>query len=151
MTRRRLPREHAVKNSMTVLLVDEDVIVLDLTRQVLEQCGGYRVLAAHGFAAADALLEAGRTIDVLIVDVGGSLADDVYRRAIERSPAVATVFVFDAARGRPRRAPPKSELLAMPYGIQQLLDAVARAIASVAGTRNGRAALAVPQGRNSRN
>jgi hypothetical protein len=39
----------------------------------------------------------------------------------------------------------------MPYGIQQLLDAVARAIASVAGTRNGRAALAVPQGRNSRN
>jgi CheY-like chemotaxis protein len=128
---------------MTVLLIDEDIIVLDLTRQVLEQCGGYRVLAAHGFAAADALLDDGRKIDVLIADMGASLSDDVYRRAVERCPGMATVLIFDSVRGRPRRAPPRSELLPMPYGIQELLDAVNRAIAAVAGLR---ANLAVPGG-----
>jgi DNA-binding NtrC family response regulator len=135
MTRRRLPREHAIKKSMTVLLIDEDIIVLDLTRQVLEQCGGYRVLAAHGFAAADALLTDDSKIDVLITDVRSALSDDVYRRALERCPAVATVLVFDAVKGRPRRTPPRSELLSMPYGIQELLDAVNRAVAAVAGLR----------------
>ncbi|MFC5437650.1 hypothetical protein ACFPME_13895 [Rhodanobacter umsongensis] len=126
---------------MTVLLIDEDIIVLDLTRQVLEQCGGYRVLAAHGFAAADALLTDASRIDVLITDMRSSLSDDVYRRALERCPAVATVLVFDAVKGRPHRAPPRSELLSMPYGIQELLDAVSRAVAAVAGLR---ANLAVP-------
>jgi len=140
MIRRRLPREHAIKKSVTVLLIDEDIIVLDLTRQVLEQCGGYRVLPAHGFAAADALLADGRKIDVLIADMRASLSDDVYHRAVERCPAIATVLVFDAVRGRPRRAPPRTELLSMPYGIQELLDAVNRALAAVAGLRTSTAA-----------
>jgi CheY-like chemotaxis protein len=141
MTRRRLPREHAIKKSMTVLLIDEDIIVLDLTRQVLEQCGGYQVLAAHGFAAAEALLEAGGKIDVLIADMRSSLSDELYRRAVERCPALATVLVFDAVRGRPRGAPPRSELLPTPYGIQDLLDAVSRAVAAVAGLRANLAPL----------
>jgi PAS domain S-box-containing protein len=91
------PEDESVprREGVTVLLVEDDEIMLSLTRQLLEE-NGYHVLGAKD---ADAALETMRThrgkIDLLLTDVvmRGTSGPELVERVSASHPAVKAVFM----------------------------------------------------------
>src|SRR5664279_3658161 len=81
--------------SATILLVEDDAAVRQVTRAVLE-IGGYRVLEADGPAAAERVASDGEiAIDLLLTDVvmPGMNGADLARRLRELRPELAALFM----------------------------------------------------------
>jgi CheY-like chemotaxis protein len=115
---------------MTILVVDDDTLVLGVFESMLRS-RGHEVLAATDSATAMTLLaEHGQQPDVLLVDValagesGIDLAEDV--RALY--PDIGVVFTTGFAHREPtaRRAG-IGEVLRKPFRPQQLFDVISRA------------------------
>jgi len=122
------PEQEARPGSETILLVEDEDVVRDLTRRVLER-QGYTVLAFPDGHAAGALAEADdRPIDLLLTDVvmPGMRGYEVAERVASSRPAIRILFMSGYAEetlvGVP--APAGHALIEKPFAV----DALARRV-----------------------
>lgn len=114
------------QRAKTILVVDDDPLVLDYACNVLEDCG-YQVLTAADGAAALTLLRDNAAIDLLFTDVvmPGLDGIEVARRACEESPGLKVLFTSGYAAA----AIPAGRLLKKPYRPRQLAGQIAEMLA----------------------
>ena len=105
----------------TVLVVDDDPLVLDYATNVLQDCG-YTVLAASNGPAALMLLRDHALIDLLFTDVvmPGLDGVELARRALQQSPGLKVLFTSGYAAD----VIPAGRLLKKPYRPRQLTGEV---------------------------
>ena len=110
----------------TILVVDDDPLVLEYAGNVLED-RGYRVLTAADGAAALALLRDNVAVDLLFTDVvmPGLDGIEVARRARGQSPGLKVLFTSGYAAD----VIPAGRLLKKPYRPNQLADEIAEMLA----------------------
>ncbi|CAH2598589.1 Histidine kinase [Rhodovastum atsumiense] len=127
----------AAVGGATILLVDDDEDVVEFAACTLDEAG-YRVLQAGNGAVALALLQAGTAVDLLVTDLAmpkmtGSV---LVRHARALRPGLPVLVVtgyadLDKATGDMAGLP----VLDKPYRAVQLLEAVARLLATVPAGR----------------
>jgi len=120
--------------SETILLVEDEDVVRDLTRRVLER-QGYTVLACADGSAAVALAEAEqRPIDLLLTDVvmPGMRGYEVAKRVAATRPEIRILFMSGYAEevlvGRP--AVSEHPLIEKPFAVDALARRVREALES---------------------
>lgn len=106
----------------TILVVDDDPLVLDYASNVLED-SGYQVLAAPDGPAALVLLRDHAQVDLLFTDVvmPGLDGVELARRAVRERPGLKVLFTSGYAAD----AIPAGRLLKKPYRPVQLAGEVA--------------------------
>jgi CheY-like chemotaxis protein/anti-sigma regulatory factor (Ser/Thr protein kinase) len=114
----------------TVLVLDDDPMVGELSRQVLEDAG-YRVVVTRTLAEARRALRE-RTPQVVLLDVVLAEGEDGYAllpdlRALDPPPATAVISIVDA--GRRAMEPPVRLWLVKPVRPEALRQAVASLLA----------------------
>lgn len=140
------PREGPVAGGTeTILVVEDDPGVRDTVVQTLTELG-YTVLQASDAASALAIVESGRSIDLLFTDVvmpGPMKSTELARQAVSHLPALSVLFTS----GYPEhsivhagRLEAGVELLSKPYS----KDAMARRIRHQLDQRAGSGAKAEP-------
>jgi CheY-like chemotaxis protein len=110
----------------TILVVDDDPLVLDYAETVLKGAG-YEVLTAPDGAAALGLVRhSGGGIDLLFTDIvmPGLDGFEVARQARDARPGLKVLFTSGYASGLERA----DRLLKKPYRPQQLADEIAAAL-----------------------
>lgn len=115
---------------MTILVVDDDTLVLDVFESMLKS-QGHHILAATDPATAMTLVEEyGKSPDVLLVDVAleGASGIDFAEAVRAEFPSIGVVFTTGFAHREPmaRRAG-IGEVLRKPFRPQQLFDIIGRA------------------------
>ena len=115
---------------LTILVVDDDTLVLDVFESMLKS-QGHNILAATDPATAMTLVEEyGRSPDVLLVDVAlaGASGIDFAEAVRVTFPSIGVVFTTGFAHREPmaRRAG-IGEVLRKPFRPQQLFDIIGRA------------------------
>jgi CheY-like chemotaxis protein len=121
---------HAVRG--TVLLVDDEALVSQFARAVLEQ-RGYRVIgAADGAAAVETYARRGREIDLVVLDLAMPrlAGPDTLRRLVELDPGVRVVVSSGHANlsAELSASPAVRGVLPKPYRPADLLRVVADAL-----------------------
>jgi CheY-like chemotaxis protein len=109
----------------TILIVDDDPLVLDYASSVLQDCG-YTVLAASDGAGALLLLRNNALIDLLFTDVvmPGIDGIEVARLACQESPGLKVLFTSGYAAD----TAPTGRFLRKPYRPSQLAAEVAETL-----------------------
>lgn len=119
-----------VNTNKTVLIVDDNDLVLDSIDLLLSAADGFRSLRAHGSAGALSHLQH-TEIDVIVADVilTGNLSGlDICRIAIEHHPAVAVVVITADTEVDDSEIPPRGVFLRKPFDSEHLLEAIALAL-----------------------
>jgi DNA-binding NtrC family response regulator len=125
---------HDRPSAATILLVEDDGAVRDMTAQMLSRAG-YRVLSAATPGQACSLFdEHAREIDLLLTDVvmpempGPALAEQL----VARRPGLPVLFVSGYTDAMPARATAtgKVSFLAKPFASSDLVATVAELIAA---------------------
>ena len=120
----RARRETDARGNEQVLLVEDDVAVRSLTRQMLER-DGYAVTEASGFTEALAVANSDARIDLVITDVVMPDVDGVelLGRLEEIRGPLPALFVsgfVDSSADRPEGIPDGAGFLAKPFGPGEL-------------------------------
>jgi hypothetical protein len=108
----------------TVLLVEDDEMVLELSRRML-QAGGYRVLAARSAPEAErCLCETGCAVDLLVADVvlPGLNGRELALRLTARMPGLRVLFVSgysDDTLSQHGVLEPGGALLSKPFSLEE--------------------------------
>jgi CheY-like chemotaxis protein len=115
---------------MTILVVDDDTLVLDVFESMLKS-QGHNILAATDPATAMTLVEEyGKSPDVLLVDVAleGASGIDFAEAVRAEFPSIGVVFTTGFAHREPmaRRAG-IGEILRKPFRPKELFDVIGRA------------------------
>lgn len=116
----------------TVLIVDDDDLVLESIDLHLSQAGRLRTIRARGAEAAASHLKNEPSIDVIVADVilaGTTSGLDLCQQAIERNPAIAIVVITADTEIHRTDIPPRGVFLRKPFGGEQLMDAIETAFA----------------------
>ena len=119
----------------TILLVEDEAAVREVTREALEM-GGYRVLAASGPEEAAAIVNDSATdIDLLLTDVvmPGMSGIELARQLCESRPALVTIFMTGYAQAEILRATAletSQSYIQKPFTVDGLLSQVADALAA---------------------
>jgi two-component system, cell cycle sensor histidine kinase and response regulator CckA len=112
----------------TILLVEDDVHVLDVVREMLEALG-HRVLPASSGAGAMTLARCA-TPDIVVVDVvmPGLPSSDLVAALRDAFPHLRVVYISGYAAGdvRPRMFDAGDRYLQKPFSLAQLAQAVGR-------------------------
>jgi FixJ family two-component response regulator len=116
-----------------IVIVEDDRSMRNAMHRLLRAAG----YASVGFASAEALLETGTVEDAgcLILDVGlpGLSGPELRARLVAAGAATSVVFITGRTESRPEDAARRNNAVAYllkPFDAQQLLDAVARALAA---------------------
>jgi two-component system cell cycle sensor histidine kinase/response regulator CckA len=122
------------RGTETVLIVEDDEAVRDVTRESLEEFG-YRVLEARDAAQALAAVDApGAKIDLLITDMvlgRGRTGRDVAEEIVRKSPGTRVIVLSgyaESAVAAPGMFPPDTRFLSKPLTLGTLLAAVRSAL-----------------------
>ena len=123
------------RQRVTVLIVDDDVRMLAVCRQILEYAGYNVLIAQRAAGAIDAFHDHHDTIDVVVVDwkLPDLSGDQVIDRILAIDPEARIVFFtgYSLDEETSRRVEPKVKaLLRKPFDGQQLVDAVQAALGS---------------------
>ena len=119
----------------TILLVEDEPAVRNVTREALEM-GGYRVLAADGPVAATHIArDASNVIDLLLTDVvmPGMNGPELARLVRELRPELVTLFMTGYADGEILRLATLEGLhrhIQKPFTVHSLLARVGDALAA---------------------
>ncbi|HEY4899240.1 MAG TPA: response regulator [Terriglobales bacterium] len=122
----------------TILLVEDEVAVREVTREALEM-GGYRVLEASGPEEAAGIVNNRATeIDMLLTDVvmPGMSGTELARQISESRPNLVTIFMSGYAESEVLRAETRGAMqhhIQKPFTIEGLLSRVAEALAARPG------------------
>ncbi len=112
-----------------VLVVEDDDLVRESAIGMLEDAG-FAVIDAETADAAWILLEVDPTISALFTDIempGSMNGLELARRVAERWPHVRLVLTSGRAGLHSRDMPPDGRFVAKPYGLDQVLRALAQA------------------------
>jgi len=119
------------QNVNTILVVDDEQLVADLTRDVLQRFGYTVLVAGNGEDAVSVYQQKGREISVVVLDLvmPGASGSEVFRRLRSLNPEVRVVI--SSGNGHDADA---AELLRQgaigfvkkPYRIADLLTAVGK-------------------------
>jgi two-component system, cell cycle sensor histidine kinase and response regulator CckA len=117
----------------TVLVVEDDDLVRNLTRRLLEQAG-YRVLSTSAAAEAlDRVRTRDEPIDLLLTDVvmPGMRGPELARESVRLRPELRTLFMSGFAEEtlEVEATGPGTRLLTKPFSRQALVEAVRAALA----------------------
>jgi CheY-like chemotaxis protein len=107
----------------TILLVEDDEAVRQVTGILLGGLG-YRVLEAAQARAALALLEAERTVDLLLTDIvmpGGMSGLELAAVAVRRHPTLRVILTSGDATGVAAAPTPAGAVLQKPYRFETLV------------------------------
>jgi DNA-binding NtrC family response regulator len=134
----------------TILLVEDETTVRDVTREALEM-GGYRVLTADGAAAATHIVgDESTTIDLLLTDVimPGINGPELARQVKAIRPELATLFMTGYAESELLRLATGGALhkhIKKPFTVHSLLAGVAEALAARWNSTNDNQDIQGPQ------
>ena len=122
----------ALRGNATVLLVEDEDLVLRLTRRLLEALG-YRVHVATRSDAALEMIESGTAFDLLLTDVLLPIFDgyELYRKAAALRPALPVVFMSgytDRFLGEERLREVGAQFLQKPFTLEALAEKVHAAL-----------------------
>ncbi|MFA9431843.1 response regulator [Egicoccus sp. AB-alg2] len=123
-------------SSTTVLVVDDDAMVRDVTSLILRHAGYDVVLADNGRQAVDLVRERGGSVDVVLLDVmmPEMTGHDAFPRLREAEPDLPVVFFsgFDQSEVADHLAGAGAytSFIAKPYRNDELCAEIARAAAS---------------------
>jgi two-component system, cell cycle sensor histidine kinase and response regulator CckA len=131
-------RDFVAHGVETVLVVEDDDLVRDLTRRLLEPAG-YRVLSTSAAAEAlDRLRADGERIDLLLTDVvmPGMRGPELAREGAKLRPELRTLFMSGFAEEtlEAEATGPGTRLLTKPFSRQALVEAVRTVLAEQSGT-----------------
>ncbi len=123
------------RQRVTVLIIDDDVRMIAVCRQILEYAGYNVLIAQRAEQAIDAFHDHHDTIDVVVVDwkMPDLSGDQVIDHILAIDPEAKLVFFtgYSVDEETSRRVEPKVKaLLRKPFHGQQLLDAVQAALGS---------------------
>lgn len=119
----------AVDTIKTVLIVDDDALVLDSIDLLLSANPDYQCIRALGSTGAASHLQRAR-VDMLIADVilaGNMTGMDIATLAISRYPDVAVVIITADSEVTREEVPLRWAFLRKPFGAEQLRAAIDRA------------------------
>jgi len=122
-------------SNLTILLVDDDNAVREVTRAMLEQLG-YKVVEAGSGGAALDLVEQGRRIDLLIADFAmpGMNGAELARLARLRRPALPVLFVTGFADRTALAGIGESQIIRKPFVELELAGKIRMALAERASS-----------------
>lgn len=120
----------------TILLVDDDPVVRDVTAAMLEDLGYYVIEADDGAAALD-LLSKGVRVDLMLADFAmpGMTGKELIQQAAERRPGLPVLLVTGYADERALEAVAEDRLVLKPFRTEDLARKVRVALS---GPDNGR-------------
>ena len=125
------------KGGWTVLLVEDDRDVRDMTVARLEDMG-HRVLETDSATSALGMLAEGATVDFMLTDInlpGGMNGVDLARQARRLHPRLKLLFVSGCRPPREIERNLSGEILLKPYRREELTAAMARAAAGAPSSR----------------
>lgn len=119
----------AIAPPLTVLLVDDDGLVRELTAATLEGYG-FRVEEADCGRAALALVEAGAAIDLMLVDfeMPGMNGVSVCQEVLRRRPDLPVLFLTGYAHAAALNGIPADRIIAKPWRGDDLVRRVRAAL-----------------------
>ena len=130
-------RGKSVETKKTVLIVDDDDLVLESIDLHLSLTGSFQTIRVRGSAGAISHMQNAPTIDLIVADVilAGSMSGiDICQMAIERYPAIAVVVITADTEVHCAEIPERGVLLRKPFGGEQLLEAIRVALGRIGGT-----------------
>lgn len=126
-----------MSTNKTILIVDDDDLVLDSIDLLLSAVDEFQTIRAHGSAAALSQLAQMHRVDVIVADVilrGDLSGIDVCRKAMAKCPGLAVVVITADTEVHRADIPPGGVFLRKPFGSEQLLAAIRDALAQVCAT-----------------
>ncbi len=125
----------AVNTKRTVLLVEDDELVLESIDLHLSASDGYQTIRVQGAAGALSHMQNTPRIDVIVSDVilaGPRSGIDLCREAIEHHPSIAVVVITADPEVDCAEVPSRGVFLRKPFGGEQLLGAIGTALEKAA-------------------
>jgi DNA-binding NtrC family response regulator len=126
----------SVETNKTILIVDDDDLVLESIDLHLSSTEGFQTIRVRGSAGATSHMQNAPTIDVIVADVilSGSVSGiDLCNKAIDRYPRIAVVVITADTEVQCAHIPERGVFLRKPFGGEQLLEAIGTALGKVAG------------------
>jgi DNA-binding response OmpR family regulator len=119
-----------LEGSPSILVVDDEAVILHLMEEALEEGGFKVVLAPSGERAVQALDAQTAPFRAIVTDINlgpGMCGWDVAKHARETDPDIAVIYI--TAHGADEWAShglPKSVLITKPFAVAQLVTAVSQ-------------------------
>ncbi len=120
-----------METSKTVLIVDDNDLVLESIDLLVSAVDGFRSIRALGSTGALSHMERAR-IDVIVADVilaGSMTGIDICRAAVERYPRIAVVVITADSEVLRSDIPERWVLLRKPFGADALRASIGTALA----------------------
>ncbi len=119
-----------VDKKKTVLIVDDDALVLESIDLHLSAVDGFQTIRAMGSAGATSHMLNAQHIDIIIADVilaGSMTGIDLCQKAIEQYPTIAVIVITADPEVHCAEIPERGVFLRKPFGGEQLLEAIGKA------------------------
>jgi two-component system cell cycle response regulator CpdR len=118
----------ALSKSLSVLLVEDEVLILEIVQDALEQAG-FRVQAVpSSFAALEYLSEGVADLAGLVTDIRlgeGPNGWDLARHARQDRPDLPVIYMTgDSAADWPVQGVPRSKVVQKPFAVAQIVTAL---------------------------
>ena len=126
-----------METKKTVLIVDDDDLVLESIDLHLSATEDFQTIRVLGSAGAISHMQNAPSIDVIVADVilAGSVSGiDLCQKAIDRYPRIAVVVITADPEVQCAEIPERGVFLRKPFGGEQLLEAIGVALGRVGGT-----------------
>lgn len=126
-----------METKKTVLIVDDDDLVLESIDLHLAATGDFQTIRVLGSAGALSHMQNAPVIDVIVADVilAGSMSGiEICQKAIEQYPSIAVVVITADPEVHCAEIPERWVFLRKPFGGEQLLEAIGVAVARAGGT-----------------
>ncbi len=127
----------AVETKKTVLIVDDDDLVLESIDVRLSMTDGFQTIQVKGCTGALSHMQNAPSIDVIVADAilaGGNSGIDLCQRAIERYPGIAVVVITADTEVDCAEIPPRGVFLRKPFSGERLLESIGLALKRVSPT-----------------
>ena len=130
-----------METNKTVLIVDDDHLVLESIDLHLSTTDGFQTIRVLGSAGALSHMQNAPGIDVIVADVilaGAMSGIDLCQKAIERYPGIAVVVITADTEVQCADIPARGVFLRKPFGGEQLVGAIGMALGRMSETADKR-------------